>query len=501
MDISVVSGDITQQQVGAIIVNLFQGTKKPGGAAGAVDRALDGALSDLIEDGETKGKEGEMTLIHTLGKMEPSRVLIAGLGKQPDCTQDTVRSVVAKACRTLRGIGVDKVATIAHGAGVGDLDARGSAMAITEGAILGLYRFDKYKSQDDIKTDIEELTIVESDTKKVSGLEEGVLEGSVVAEASNLCRSMANEPANYMTPTRMAEVALEAASEAGLSIEVLERTQMARLGMGALLGVAQGSTESPKLIVLRYEGDPDDPSNQLCLLGKGITFDSGGISIKPATNMGAMKGDMAGGAAVIAAMKAIALLKARINVTGIVPATENMPGGGAQRPGDIVRAMSGKTIEIDNTDAEGRLVLADAIAYARSLGLAPLVDVATLTGAMVTSLGKVCTGAFGNDQDLLQRVVDAGDEVGDKIWAMPNFKEYKSQFRSDVADIKNTGGRAAGSITGAQFIGEFADGAPWVHLDIAGTSSADATKGYAPKGATGVPVRTLIRLALNLAKS
>ena len=237
----------------------------------------------------------------------------------------------------------------------------------------------------------------------------------------------------------------------------------------------------------------------LGLLGKGITFDSGGISIKPATNMGAMKGDMAGGAAVISAMKAIGALKPKINVTAIVPATENMPGGKAQRPGDIVKTMSGKTIEIDNTDAEGRLVLADAVAYARSLGLTRIVDVATLTGAMSIALGKVYIGAFGNDQELIDQVIAAGEQSGERFWQLPTSEDYKHQYRSDVADMKNTGGRAAGSITGAQIIGEFADGAAWVHLDIAATSRAESATGYNVKGATGAPVRTLVRLAQRLA--
>jgi leucyl aminopeptidase len=270
--------------------------------------------------------------------------------------------------------------------------------------------------------------------------------------------------------------------------------------MGALLGVAQGSREPPKLIVIEYRGDPDDQDNNLGLIGKGITFDSGGISIKPAANMGAMKGDMAGGASVISAIKAISKLGPKINVTAIVAATENMPGGRAQRPGDIVTAMNGKTIEIDNTDAEGRLVLADAVSYARTLDIGRIVDVATLTGAIVTALGNVCTGAFGSDQDLTDAVVEAGKSVGERIWQFPTFDDYRDQYKSDVADFKNTGGRAAGSITGAQLIGEFAGGAAWVHLDIAGTSKTDKLKGYNPKGATGVPVRTLVRLAQDLAR-
>ena len=501
MEIKVVSGDITKQQVGAIVVNLFEGVTKPGAATGAVDRALGLAISTLISEGEIKGKEGEFTLVHTLGRMAPSRVLVVGLGKSSEFDEDTVRRVSAGACRYLRRLGVEQISTIAHGAGIGGMDVTASGRAIAEGSLLGLYRFDKYKTGDEDKTEIAELAIVESDNAKVKALEVGVSEGSLLADATNLCRNMVNEPANHMTPTRMAEVALEVGLEGGLRVEVLDRPQMAELGMGAFLGVAQGSDEPPKLIVLRYTGDPDDQSNNLGLLGKGITFDSGGISIKPSEGMGAMKGDMAGGASVIGAMKAIAKLGPSINVTAIVPATENMPSGRAQRPGDIVKAMNGKTIEIDNTDAEGRLVLADALAYARSIGLDRLVDVATLTGAMVVALGKVCSGAFGNDQQLIDRVIEAGKQTGERIWQLPILDEYKEQFKSDVADIKNTGGRPAGSITGAQIIGEFADGASWVHLDIAGTSRTDKVKGYNTKGATGVPVRTLVRLALNLAKT
>ena len=499
MKIDVVAGDIAEQRVGAIVVNLFEGVTAPGGATGAVDRALDGAISKLIEEGEITGKRGKMTLIHTLGKMAPSRVLVVGLGKEADFTPDVVRSVAAESCRYLRRVRVDTVATIAHGAGIGGLDPRETAQAIAEGATLGLHRFDKYKSNSDDGR-IAVLSIVESEAGRASALEEGVSDGIVVAEAVNACRVMASEPANYMTPTRMAELALAAAQDSGLELEVLDRPQMAELSMGALLGVAQGSEEPPKLIVLRYKGDPENEANNIGLLGKGITFDSGGLDIKSASGMATMKGDMAGGASVIAALKAIGSLKPKINVTGIVPATENMPSGSAQRPGDVVRAMNGKTIEIDNTDAEGRLVLADAVAYAESIGLGRLVDVATLTGAVVVALGSQCTGAFGNDQRLVDQVISAGDQVGERIWQLPMDDEYKEQYKSDVADIKNTGGREAGSITGAQIIGEFVEKASWVHLDIAGTASTKESKGYNPKGATGVPVRTLVRLVQNLSE-
>ena len=501
MDIKVVSGDITEQSVGAIIVNLFEGVTSPGGATGAVDRSLEGAISGLISDGEIKGKRGELILVHTLGKIAPARVLVAGLGKASEFTVDGVRSVTAESCRRLRRAGVETVATIAHGAGIGGMDAGESAKAVAEGAILGLYRFDRHKGKNSDRRDINTLAIVESDAGKVAAMEKAVAQGTVIADAVSFCRDMANEPANHMTPTRMAEMALEAATASGLAIEVFERPKMEELGMGALLGVAQGSDEPPKFIVMRYRGDPENEGNILGLLGKGITFDSGGLDIKTAGGMRTMKGDMSGGASVISAMRAIGKLKPRINVVGIVPAAENMSGGRAQRPGDVVRALNGKTIEIDNTDAEGRLVLADAAAYAASIGVKRMVDVATLTGAVVTALGNICTGAFGSDQAFTEKVVAAGNRVGERVWELPTYAEYKEQYRSDVADIKNTGGRPAGAITGAMIIGEFVGDASWVHLDIAGTAGADKTRGYNPKGATGVPVRTLVALAQELARS
>lgn len=501
MQINVVSGDITRQQVGAVIVNLFEGVTEPAGAAGAVDAALDGAVSQLIGDGEIRGERGEMTLIHTLGKMVPPRVLVAGLGKASEISTDVVRSVVADSCRRLRRTGVEAVATITHGAGAGGLDARASGRAIAEGGVMGLYRFDKYKTNSEDGRGIRELTIVEFDADKVQDLEEAAAEGAIIGDAVNLCRDLVNEPANYMTPTRMAETALQVAGDCGLEIEVLERRQMAELGMGAILGVAQGSAEPPKLIVLRYRGGASGDSPNLGLLGKGITFDSGGLDIKPPAGMRSMKGDMAGGAAVIAAMKAIGKLKPRLDVTAVVPATENMPGGKAQRPGDVVETMNGKTVEIDNTDAEGRLVLADAAEYAVSNGVDRIVDVATLTGAVTVALGNLCIGAFGNDRTFTNEVIAAGDEAGERIWELPTYGEYKEQYWSDVADIKNAGSGGAGAITGALFIGEFVGDRPWVHLDIAGTRYSDKAKGDMVKGATGVAVRTLVALAAKLSHS
>ena len=502
MQIKVVQEDVTQIKTPALIVNLFEGVHRPGGATGAVDSALDGAITQLIEEREIKGKKGENTLIHTFGKIGPSRVVVAGLGKSESFTQETVREVIASSCRYLRRLGIKQIATIAHGSGIAGLDVRASGQAIAEGALLGLYQFKNYQRDGDEGTgQLKELLIVERDAAKVGELEHGLGQGQVMAEAAILARDMVNEPANVMTPSKMADIAHQVAEEEGLEISVLDRSHMEELGMGALLGVARGSDQPPKLIVLRYSGDPDDSSGDLGLVGKGITFDTGGISIKPAGGMEDMKGDMAGGASVIAAMKAIGRLKPRINVTGLIAATENMPGGSAQRPGDIVRSMSGKTIEVINTDAEGRLVLADALHYARQKGVTRMVDIATLTGAVVVALGHACSGVMGNDQTLIDQVMKAGETTGERVWQLPMYADYKEQIKSNVADMKNTGGRPAGSITAAQFLAEFAEDTPWAHLDIAGTYLSDKEKSYLVKGGTGVPTRTLINLTLELGRA
>ena len=499
MKINVATMDITSAATPALVVNLFSDVEKPSGATGAVDKALGGAIAQLIEDGEIKGKRGELTLLHTMGKIGPARVVVAGLGKQGDFDADIARSVSSEALRYLRRRGVNEAVTVAHGAG--GLSPEEAGRAIAEGAVLGLYRFNRYHTNgDDNDGEFAELTVAELDEQRAEAIRKGVDQGKAMAEATLIARNMVNEPANAMTPTAMAEIARRVSEESGLEFEVIENAGMKEKGMGAFIGVAQGSDEPAKLIILDYKGDPDNPENNLGLIGKGITFDTGGISLKPEANMEAMKGDMAGGASVIAAMQIIAAMKPKINVTGMVAATENMPGGSAQRPGDVVRAMNGKTIEVINTDAEGRLVLADALCLARERGITRLVDIATLTGAMVTTLGKACTGVMGNDDSLVGDVIAAGNQTGEKFWQLPMFDEYKELIRSDVADMKNSGGRQAGSITAAFLLKEFVDGAAWAHLDIAGTSTSDKVSGYHVKGATGAPARTLAQLAVNLAK-
>ncbi|MFC2025225.1 leucyl aminopeptidase [Chloroflexota bacterium] len=499
MEIKVVAGDIAKFEADAIIVNLFETMEHPEGDTATVDKALDGAISQLIKQGEIKGKLNELTIIHSLGKLPATRVVVAGLGKQQELTQDKIRGVAAETCRLLRQKDVDSIATIVQGARIAGITIEGATQAITEGTLLGLYSFRRHLTKKPEYGEIKQLTIVYTNKAKLPALKQSCHKGSILAEATNLARDMVNEPANYMTPSHMAEMAAKLAKTHGLESSILEREQMRKLGMGALLGVAQGSRQPPKFVILHYKGS-DSTETDVALVGKGITFDSGGISIKPSEKMGEMKGDMAGGAAVMAAISAITQLKPKINVTALIPATENLPDGNALKPGDILTAMGGKTIEIISTDAEGRLILSDALGYAKKHRAKLIIDVATLTGACMVALGNVCTGAFCNNQELMDKIIAAGAEAGERIWQMPMYEEYKEQNKSEVADIKNTGGRYGGAITAAQFLAEFAGDTPWVHLDIAGTFLSEKEKNYLVKGATGVPVRTLVNLVLSLAK-
>lgn len=497
MDIKLVVGDIAQIEADAIVVNLFEGVEQPGGATAAVDKALDGAISSLIKRGEIKGKFGEVGIVHTFGKVPAGIVAIAGLGKRQDFTVDKIRGVTGEFCRALRKLNCHKIATILHGAGIGGIEPEASAEAIAEGALLGLYSFTKYKKPE--YEDVEEMVIVVREKEKVPILEPAIGKGKVIALATNLARDMVNEPANYMTPTRMAEAAKEIASKYNLEYKVFNQEDMEAMGMGALLGVAKGSNQPPKLITLSYKGD-ESSEKALGFLGKGITFDAGGISLKASEGMDEMKGDMAGAAAVMTALGAIAQLKPKINVTAIIPATENLPSGSALKPGDILKSMNGKTIEVISTDAEGRLILADALSYAQKLGLSPLIDLATLTGACRVALGTFYSGLFSNNQDLADKVLKAAERTGERMWQMPMPEEYKEQNKSAIADIKNTGNRYGGAITAALFLAEFAANTPWVHIDIAGPALSSKESGYIVKGATGVGVRTLVELALSEAK-
>jgi leucyl aminopeptidase len=499
LEVKIITGDITTVQTDSIIVNLFEGVKTPGGATGAVDKVLEKTITALVKQGEFKGKFNEISIIHSLGKIPARIVAIGGLGKESDLTPDRIRTLVAELCRSLRRLNCRRIASIVHGAGIGGIEPEAACQAITEGSLLGLYRFRKHMTKNDDDTDVSELLIVEKEKDKLPSLELGCKRGIIIAEATNMARDWINEPANYMTPSYLAKIAEELAGEYGLETTILDREQMEKEGMGSLLGVAKGSCQPPKLIALSYRGDKRS-SLVLGFVGKGITFDSGGISIKSSENMAEMKGDMAGAATAIAAVSAIARLKLKINVTAVVPATENLPGGNALKPGDILEALNGKTIEVVNTDAEGRLILADALSYSVKQGFSPVIDVATLTGACHVALGDVCSGILGTSQELIDRLIKAGAEAGERLWQLPMYEEYKEQIKSDIADVKNSGGRYGGAITGAQFLAEFVGKAPWAHIDIAGTFMTEKEHGYLVKGATGVCVRTLVNFALDSAK-
>ena len=493
------AGNIDGIKCDAVIVNIFSGREEPGDAVAAIDRKLGGLIGGLVKSGETKGKLSELHIIHTLGKLPARLVVIAGLGKQEEFNLDKLRNVMAESMRALRKHNCKTAATMIPGGGQAGLQADGYAQAIVEGSMLGAYQYTKHRTKEDDESDIDLLLLVGQDRSKIKQLEAGIEKGRIIAGAVNLARDMVNEPANHMTPVHMAKIAGEIAAKNGLSVTVLGRELMEKEKMGALLGVAQGTSQPPKFIVLAYRGDTSK-KDVLGFVGKGLTFDSGGISLKPQEFMSDMKGDMSGGAAVIAAIGAIAQLKLKINVTAVIPATENLPGGRALKPGDVLKASNGKTIEVVNTDAEGRLILADALSYAVRQGISPLIDLATLTGACHVALGDTYAGVFTNNQPLVDKVVKAGNESGENLWQLPLPDEYKELNKSDIADIKNSGGRYGGAITAALFLQEFVGETPWVHMDIAGPFMTDKTKGSLVKGATGFGVRTLIKLAQGLSR-
>ncbi len=496
MEIKLISKDATQVEADALIVYHFEGAAAPEGPAAAIDKAMDGAISHLLEDKEFTGKFLEQTELHSLGKIRAKRVALVGLGKKQDFTLDRARMAAGAAARYIQNLGAKVGATVIPD---GSLKPDEAAQAAVEGALLGVYAFKRYKKPDPETREMKEMLIVEEDPARAASLGKAVERGRVIAEAVCRARDWVNEPANYMTPAQLAEEARKIAEREHIEIKVLEKEDIQKLGMGCLLAVNQGSHQPPRFVVMNYRGaGPDKPV--VGFIGKGITFDSGGISLKPQEGMGEMKGDMSGAAAVISSLGAIARLGIKINITGVAPITENLPGGMAYRPGDIIRSMSGKTVEIISTDAEGRLILSDAIAYARQMKFSPLIDLATLTGACHIALGDHVSGAFTNNTDFLQKVLRASEAAGEKMWQLPLFDEYKELNKSDLADIKNTGGRYGGAITAAWFLREFAEDTPWVHLDIAGTFLSEKDRGYNAKGATGVGVRTLVNLAIMLSQ-
>lgn len=461
-----------------------------------IDELLHGLVSERHQDGEFKADQGELLTIHPLGRLNVKRIIVVGLGALEKISSQSIRRGSAIAARHLQHTGAREI-TLALQWEDERIGVEQAIQAEVEGALLGLYTFSNYRSGEKSEG-VTKLTVQAQESRRAE-YERGLSKGRILAEATNFARDLINEPPCVLTPTELANRATAMAQRSGLEYEVFDKDKLTQLGMGGILGVSRGSVEPPHFIIIRYRGAPES-NKGLALVGKGITFDTGGISLKPAEGMDTMKGDMGGAAAVIGAMQAIAALKPHINVTVLVPTCENMPSGTAYRPGDILRIFNGKTIEIVNTDAEGRLVLADALSYAVKEGLSPIIDLATLTGGIVVALGNIMTGLFSNDEHLSQEIIAAGQTAGEKYWPMPLDDDYNEQIRSDIADIKQTGGRKASSVTAAKILQNFVDDAQWAHLDIAGTSYADTKRPYQEKGATGVGVRTLAELVLRLAK-
>ena len=495
INININQSNIFEFKTDALVIGIFEKTEKFEGLVSKLDNVFQNKISNLYSENEINGKIGEVTIIHNFVDFSAERLIVVGLGKREEFDSDVVRKVSALVLNRLSGINLKQISISMLGSSL--IGVFNSAKSITEGAILGLYRFEKYKSNP-MGVSIKEVNLIGFSIENEAQVKDAVSQGEIIAEAVNLSRDLSNEPSNKMTPSILAGISTNIAGKEDLDIEVFDEKDISGFGMGAFIGVSSGSVEKPKFIVLKYFGK-DKKTSPLCFIGKGITFDSGGISLKPALNMGDMKGDMAGGASVISAIQAIAKLKIKINLVVIVPATENMPGSSAQKPGDVVTTMNGISIEIDNTDAEGRLVLADAVSYARTIGVSNIIDVATLTGAIRIALGTNYAGIFGNNDELIKNIIDSGKLVGEKIWKLPVDHAYDHQYKSQVADFKNTGGRDAGSITGAQFIGEFVGEIPWAHLDIAAVSRTSSNKYYHRIGATGFAVRTLIEFAQSFA--
>lgn len=499
MEIQAIAGGIQTVEDELIVVNLFEEVEAPRGATRAVDLALDGAISEAIAAGDLRGKKGEVTILYSRGAIPARRVLVVGLGPQDGFNLDAVRWAAAAAAKKARDLGVLSFSSIVHGGGAGGFPLATAAQAVVEGTILGLYRYQELKNKAPDRADPERFTLVQSDPDRLEEVTAAAKVGQIVADAACLARDLVNRPANYATPTDLAELALEIAGGFdSMRCQILDEEDAADLEMGSFLGVAQGSDEPAAFIVLEHNPGKEG-LDTIVLVGKGITFDSGGISIKPAENMDRMRADMAGAAAVLATMYAVGELDLPIHIVGLAPVTENLPSARAYKPGDVLQAMNGKTIEVVNTDAEGRLILADALAYANRFEPRAVVDLATLTGACVIALGRgMAAGAFTTDDGLLARLQAASEACGERIWPMPLYDDYLDAIESLTADLANTGGRFGGVGTSAIFLKQFAEGYPWVHLDIAPVSFEERPgtpkrPAFLQKGGTGFGVRLLLQ--------
>jgi leucyl aminopeptidase len=465
-----------------------------------IDKALDGALTRTISAREFSGDAQQTLLLHGNRQLGAERILLIGLGKEKDITLETLRKAGATATNQLRQRRLTDFTWLPADSPLHGLQIEAMAGAWIEGLILADYRFERYRSADPKRApSLKQLSVLTARKKEQAPIEAAVRRAENLCRGVLLARDLVNEPGNVKSPAFLAEQAEAMAAEVGLQCTVLDRAALEQEGCGALLGVAQGSIREPRMIVLHHQGAGDE--RPIALVGKGVVFDSGGISLKPGEKMDQMKMDMAGGAAVLGTMLAAALLKLPINLTGIIPAVENLPSGSAIRPGDILTSLAGSTIEVLNTDAEGRLILADALTYAKRFNPREVIDLATLTGACIIALGHHAAAVLGNHNSLLRQLQQAGEESGERCWQLPLWDEYAEQIKSEVADLKNIGGRPAGTITAAAFLQHFAKDFHWAHLDIAGTAWQEKSSDYRPAGGTGFGVRLLIEhLSRNLAR-
>ena len=493
MQIQIESQPYASLETDALVTYVFEKDDKFEGVVGEIDRGMNGRLAALASSGEITGKALEVSLLHFPEGLTAKKLLLIGAGRPAKLQVSDLRKIAGTALRQLKSRGVKRLTFLTREGENGEA----AAQAVVEGLIIADFESNKYQSE---KKQREIQTVGLAGFDSSADLHSAIQQARIVAESTNFARDLINEPSNKLTPRILASRAEAMAKEAGLGIEILDERKIAELKMGALIGVAQGSIEPPRVIVLRYTPEnakKDGPV--LGLVGKAVTFDTGGISIKPANNMEKMKYDMGGGATMIGAMRAIAALKPSVPVIAVIPATENMPGGRAQKPGDVQTAMSGKTIEVINTDAEGRLILADGVFYARKLGATHLIDAATLTGAIEVALSNVHVGAFGVPREYLDTFLESAKAQGEKMWPMPMDDEYQQMIKSDIADIRNTGsGKGGGASTGAWFIKEFAEDTPWIHLDIASTCWADEGRPWLAKGPTGIALRSIVDFAMKM---
>jgi leucyl aminopeptidase len=500
VDLRVQQASVTEIETPLLVVNLFEGVTQPAGATGAVDAALGGQIAQLIADGEITGEAATVSVIHTsAGGLKARRVAVVGLGKPAEFNLESVRIAAALAARKARELKLDSFATIVHGAGSGGLSLEEAAQATMESSILALYRYEQFKEATKSKHDVSSCIVVEQDAERIGQLEQAAELARLTCDAVMKVRDLSVGPANFVTPTYLAEQARAVAEQYGLDITVWGIEELRAHGMHAILAVNQGSVQPPAFVVLKYNAPT--ATKTLAVVGKGITFDSGGISIKPAEGMEYMRHDMTGAATVIGFVQLAASAKLPVSVLGVFAATENLPSGSSYKPGDVFKAYNGKTMEIVNTDAEGRVILSDSLAYAAEQKPDAIVDFATLTGACQVALGDHATGLMSNNQQLADQLLAAGERSGDRCWQLPLWKVYGEQIKTAMADVRNTGGRRAGAITAGLFLQEFVGDVPWVHLDIAGTAYADSGQTYVapynPKpGATGVGVRLLWHFCL-----